>query len=164
MPPFPEAEIERIWHAWNRASGAGLMEDGAETKYHFTPDGKVLSVAVGKSGQVQANDERLTPSVAERLRHEMPFLAPMVNFYENNQAAGRGLEGAPADGMMPMVPPRGPDAMPPVDPAAMGRAREATNALVRAGKVAEGAGAMFSASARSSSCASAPATKCSTFR
>ncbi|MEU9113587.1 hypothetical protein AB0D04_17830 [Streptomyces sp. NPDC048483] len=54
MPPFPEAEIERIWHAWNRAIEVGLMEDGAETKYHFTPDGKVLSVAVGRSGQIGA--------------------------------------------------------------------------------------------------------------
>ncbi|MBZ4321437.1 hypothetical protein [Streptomyces huiliensis] len=51
MPPFPEAEIERIRHAWNRAIAAGPMENGAETKYHFTPDGKVLSGAVGKSGQ-----------------------------------------------------------------------------------------------------------------
>ncbi|GAA0417741.1 hypothetical protein [Streptomyces luteireticuli] len=66
------------------------MEDGAETKYHFTPDGKVLSVAVGKSWQALANGERLTPSVAERLRREMPLLAPMVTFYENNQGSGTG--------------------------------------------------------------------------
>jgi hypothetical protein len=50
----------------------GLMEDDTETKYHFTPDGTVLSAVVGKSGQVLASGERLTPSVAERLRTEMP--------------------------------------------------------------------------------------------
>ncbi|MEU2856676.1 hypothetical protein [Streptomyces syringium] len=143
IPPFPEAEIERIWHAWNRAIDSGLMEDGAETKYHFTPDGKVLSVAVGRSGQVLANGERLTPSVAERLRREMPFLAPMVTFYENNQAAGRGLEGAPGDGVFPLpgyAP--GPGPGPALDTDALEEARQATGALVRAGKVAEGVGAM----------------------
>ncbi|WP_372405301.1 hypothetical protein [Streptomyces luteireticuli] len=45
---------------------------------------------MGKSGQALANGERLTPSVAERLRREMPFLAPMVTFYENNQGSGTG--------------------------------------------------------------------------
>ncbi|MFH9241690.1 hypothetical protein ACH4KO_09805 [Streptomyces anulatus] len=49
------------------------MKSGAETKYPFTPDGKVLPVAVGKSGQVLANGERLTPSVAVRLRMDMPL-------------------------------------------------------------------------------------------
>lgn len=142
IPPFPEAEMERIWHAWNGAIERGLMEDGAETKYHFTPDGKVLSVAVGKSGQLLANGERLTPSVADRLRVEMPFLAQMVTFYENNQAAGRGLEGGPGDGVTMLEPPRGPDPMPPVDEAAMARARAATEALVRQGKVSEAVGAM----------------------
>lgn len=145
MPPFPEAEIERIWHAWNRAIDCGLMEDGAETTYHFTPDGKVLSVAVGKSGQVQ----RLTPSVAERLRWEMPFLAPVVTFYENNQAAGRGLEGAPDDGVIPLpgyAPDPGP--VPSLDTNALGQAQQATQALVRAGKVAEGVGAMVIPSQR----------------
>ncbi len=34
----------------------------------------MLSVAVGRSGQVLANGERLTPSAAERLREEMPLL------------------------------------------------------------------------------------------
>ncbi|UKZ02701.1 hypothetical protein BOQ63_000780 (plasmid) [Streptomyces viridifaciens] len=56
------------------------MDDDAETKYHFAPDGEVLSVAVGKSAQVLANGERLTPSVAERLRRELPLLAHMVTF------------------------------------------------------------------------------------
>lgn len=74
-PPFPEAEMERVLSAWDRAVDTGLMKSGAETKYHFTPDGKVPSVAVGRSGQVLANGERLTPSVAERLRREMPLLA-----------------------------------------------------------------------------------------
>ncbi|MFF3982259.1 hypothetical protein [Streptomyces sp. NPDC001828] len=36
--------------------------------------GKVLSVAVGKSGQLLANGERLAPSAAKRFRTEMPFL------------------------------------------------------------------------------------------
>ena len=47
------------------------------------------------------NGERLTPSVAELLRTEMPLLAGMIMFYENNQLAGPGLDGAPEDGMMP---------------------------------------------------------------
>ncbi|MEU2517125.1 hypothetical protein [Streptomyces syringium] len=152
VPPFPEAEIERIWHAWSRAIDSGLMEDGAERKYHFTPDGRVLSVAVGRSGQVLANGERLTPSVAERLRREMPFLAPTVTFYENNQAAGCGLEGAPGDGVIPLpgyVP--GPGPAPSLDTDALeegGEARQATGALVRAGKVAEGVGAIVIPSQR----------------
>lgn len=47
------AAMKQPWEAWNRAIAAGLMEEAAETKYHFTPDGKVLSVAVGKSGRIR---------------------------------------------------------------------------------------------------------------
>jgi hypothetical protein len=118
------------------------MAAGAETKYHFTPDGAVLSAAVGKSGQILLNGERLTPSVAERLRREMPLLAGMVTFYESNQAADRGLEGGPEDGVMPLAPPRPPDPLPPVDEAALAKARAATDALARQGKVAAAVGAM----------------------
>lgn len=112
VPPIFRAEFARVAAAWDRAIDAGLMADGTETKYHFTPDGGVLSVAEGRSGQVLVNGERLTPSVGERLREQMPLLAPMVTFYENNQFAGRGLAGAPEDGVMPLAPPRGPDPMP----------------------------------------------------
>ncbi|MDJ0383742.1 hypothetical protein [Streptomyces sp. G-G2] len=148
VPPWFEAAMKERWEAWDRAVAAGLMEEGAETKYHFTPDGKVLSVAVGKSGQLLANGERLTPSAADRLRVEMPFLAQMVTFYENNQAAGRGLEGGPEDGVTMLEPPRGPDPMPPVDEAAMARARTGIEALVRQGKVSEAVGAMVIPSQR----------------
>ncbi|MGH3802692.1 MAG: hypothetical protein ACRDTD_21720 [Pseudonocardiaceae bacterium] len=148
IPPFPEAEMKRIWRAWNGAVEMGLMEDGAETKYHFIPDGKVLSVAVGRSGQILANGERLTPSVGDRLRVEMPFLAQMVTFYENNQAAGRGLGGGPEDGVSMLQPPSGPDPLPPVDEAAMASARTAIEALVRQGKVSETVGAMVIPSQR----------------
>ncbi|MFK0181740.1 hypothetical protein ACIQVR_37945 [Streptomyces xanthochromogenes] len=141
-PPFPSAEMERILRAWDRAIDAGLMEDGAETKYHFTPDGKVLSVAAGRSGQVLANGERLTPSAAERLRREMPLLARTVTFYENNQLAGRGLGGGPQDGLMSLLPPRAPDPMPPLDASALVDAQTATAELVRQGKVSEPVGAM----------------------
>lgn len=143
VPPFPQAEMERIGRAWDRAIDTGLMKSGAETKYHFTPDGKVLSVAVGKSGQVLANGERLTPSVAERLRTQMPLLARMVTFYENNQLAGRGLEGAPSDGVMPLSPPRAPGPMPPLDDKALAEAQAATAVLVSQGKVSEPVGAMI---------------------
>jgi hypothetical protein len=148
VPPFPEAEIRRLGREWDRAVDAGLMESGAETKYHFTPDGKVLSTAVGRSGQILVNGERLTPSVAERLRGEMPFLARMVTFYENNQAAGRGLEGGPEDGVTMLDPPSGQDPMPPLDPEAMDRTRRATEALIRTGNVVEGVGAMVIPSQR----------------
>ncbi|MGW0920720.1 hypothetical protein ACWD3J_17100 [Streptomyces sp. NPDC002755] len=127
---------------WDRAIDTGLMAGGTDVKYHFTPDGKVLSVAVGRSGQVLANGERLTPSVAERLRQEMPLLAGMVTFYENNQLAGRGLDGAPQDGVTPLLPPTGPDPMPTVDEEALAEAQAATAVLVRQGKVAEPVGAM----------------------
>jgi hypothetical protein len=51
--------ISFAWgNAWDRAIEAGLMGGGVETKYHFTPDGKVLSVAVGKSGQALADGGR----------------------------------------------------------------------------------------------------------
>lgn len=148
VPPWFEAAMKERWEAWNRAIDAGLMEEGAETKYHSTPDGKVLSVAVGKSSQILANGERLTPSFAEQLRREMPFLAPMVTFYENNQAAGRGLEGGPEDGVTMLEPPGPAEALPPVDEAALARARAATEALVRQGKVAEAVGAMVIPSQR----------------
>ncbi|MFJ2203292.1 hypothetical protein [Streptomyces violaceusniger] len=141
-PPFPQAEIERVLRLWDRAVDSGLMASGTETKYHLGPDGTVLSVAMGRSGQVLANGERLTPSVAERLREQMPLLAGMVTFYENNQLAGRGLDGAPEDGVMPLLPPGGPDPMPPVDQAALADAQAATAVLVRQGKVAEPVGAM----------------------
>lgn len=97
--------MKERWEAWNRAIAAGLMEEGAETKYRFTPHGKVLSVAVGKSGQILANGERLAPSFAEQLRGEMPFLDGMVTFYENNQAASCGLEGGTEDGVAALEPP-----------------------------------------------------------
>ncbi len=127
---------------WDRAIDTGLMAGGTDVKYHFTPDGKVLSVAVGRSGQVLANGERLTPSVAEQLRQEMPLLAGMVTFYENNQLAGRGLDGAPQDGVMPLLPPTGPDPIPTVDEEALAEAQAATAVLVHQGKVAEPTGAM----------------------
>ncbi|WP_149563201.1 hypothetical protein [Streptomyces cacaoi] len=142
VPPMFRAEFVRIAAAWDRAVEAGLMADGAETKYHLTPDGGVLSVAEGRSGQVLANGERLTPSVAERLRREMPLLAGMITFYENNQLAGRGLAGAPEDGVMPLAPPCGPAPMPPLDKEALAQAQAATAVLVRQGKVAEPVGAM----------------------
>ncbi|MGW7319901.1 hypothetical protein [Streptomyces sp. NPDC054865] len=142
VPPIFRAEFVRVAAAWDRAIDAGLMVDGAETKYHFTPDGGVLSVAEGRSGQVLANGERLTPSVAERLREQMPLLAPMVTFYENNQLAGHGLAGAPEDGVLPLAPPRRPDPMPPLDEEALTEAQAATAVLVQQGKVAEPVGAM----------------------
>ncbi|MFI9275972.1 hypothetical protein ACIGXM_35565 [Kitasatospora sp. NPDC052896] len=138
IPPFPEAAMRRVLTAWNRAVATGLMDDGAETKYHFAPDGEVLSVAVGKSGQVLGNGERLTPSVAERLRRELPLLAHMVTFYERNQTDGRGLDGAPEDGMMLLDLPAAPDPMPPLDRKALAAAEKATKVLVREGKVSEG--------------------------
>ncbi|MGW8557980.1 hypothetical protein [Streptomyces tubercidicus] len=141
-PPFPQAEMERVLRAWDRAVDTGLMEDGAEAKYHLTPDGKVLSVAVGKSGQVLAKGERLTPSVAERLRREMPLLAGIVTFYENNQLAGRGLDGESEDGVMPLLPTGAPDPMPPLDEKALADAQAATAVLVRQGKVSEPVGSM----------------------
>lgn len=142
VPPFPQAEIERVMRLWDRAIGTGLMASGTDVKYHLGPDGTVLSVALGRSGQVLANGERLTPSAAERLREQMPLLAGVVTFYESNQLAGRGLEGAPEDGVSQLAPPRGPEPVPPLDEQALAEAQAATAVLVRQGKVAEPAGAM----------------------
>ncbi|WP_234315337.1 hypothetical protein [Streptomyces globisporus] len=119
VPPFPQAEIERVMGLWDRAIDTGLMPSGAEVKYHLGPDGTVLSVALSRSGQVLAHGERLTPSAAERLRGQMPLLAGMVTFYENNQLAGLGLDGAPEDGIMPIAPAAGPGPMPPLDEQAL---------------------------------------------
>ncbi|MCL6732571.1 hypothetical protein [Streptomyces neyagawaensis] len=69
-----------------------------------------------------ANGERPTPSVAERLREEMPPLAGMAPFYENNQLVGRGLDGAPQDGVIPPLPPTGPEPMPAVGEEALAEA------------------------------------------
>ncbi|MFG3590726.1 hypothetical protein [Streptomyces sp. NPDC047990] len=141
-PTFPQAEIERVMRLWDRAVDAGLMAGGTDTKYHLGPDGTVLSVALGRNGQILANGERLTPSAAERLRTQMPLLAGMITFYENNQLAGRGLDGAPEDGVMPLQPSGGPDPMPPLDEEALAEAKAATAVLVRQGKVSEPVGAM----------------------
>ena len=43
---------------WDREVDTGLMASGADVKYHVTPDGKALSVVVGRSGQVLASGER----------------------------------------------------------------------------------------------------------
>ncbi|MEW1694191.1 MULTISPECIES: hypothetical protein [unclassified Streptomyces] len=42
VPPIFRAEFVRVAAAWDRAIDAGPMADGAETKYHFAPDGGVL--------------------------------------------------------------------------------------------------------------------------
>lgn len=142
-PPFPQAEIERVMRLWDRAVDTGLMASGTDTKYHLGPDGTVLSVALGKNGQILSNGERLSPSAAERLRNQLPLLAGVVTFYENNQLAGRGLDGAPEDGVMPLQPSGGPDPMPPVDDEALAAAQAAAAVLVRQGKVFEPVGAMI---------------------
>ncbi|MFH8760389.1 hypothetical protein [Streptomyces atroolivaceus] len=46
--------MERILRGWDRAVGTGLMGSGTGTKYHFTPDGEVLSPAVGRRERVPA--------------------------------------------------------------------------------------------------------------
>ncbi|MFJ9597983.1 hypothetical protein ACIRS3_35210 [Streptomyces virginiae] len=101
-------------------------------------------MAVGRSGQLLANGERLTPSFAERLRVEMPFLAQRVTFYENNQAAGRGLDGGPEDEVAILPPPLEREPLPPLDE----RAQAATLALVRQGKVTDEVQAMVIPSQR----------------
>lgn len=148
VPPMFRTEFRRIYRAWDAAVASGLMEEGAETKYHFTPDGKVLSVAVGKSGQLLANGERLTPSVAERLRREMPLMAQMVNLYVMNQFTGRGMQGAPQDGVTMLEPPKAPEPVPQVDEQALAEAQDATTKLVREGKVSQPAGVMVIPSPR----------------
>ncbi|MFI5867313.1 hypothetical protein [Streptomyces sp. NPDC051546] len=141
-PPYPQAEIERVMRLWERAIDSGLIDGATEAKYHLGPDGTVLSVAVGRSGQVLANGERLTPSAAERLRKEMPRLAGIVTFYESNQRAGLGLQGAPEEGMVRLPQTAAPDPMPPLDKKALADAEAATAVLVLQGKVTEPVGAM----------------------
>lgn len=111
----------------NRADGEQCRD-----KPPLHVDGKVLSVAVGKSGQVLGQRRAVPPSFAERLLVEMPFLAGMVTFHENHQAAGRRLEGALEDGVTMLEPPR-PPAPPPVDEAAMPKTCAAIEVLVRQG-------------------------------
>ncbi|MFB8353027.1 hypothetical protein [Streptomyces niveus] len=139
-PAFPEDEIERVMRLWDRAIDSGLMASGTDVTYHLGPDGTVLSAAVGWSGQVLANGERLTPSVAEHLRAKMPLLAGMVTFYENNQLDGRGLDGAPEDGVLPLPDPTGPGPVPPLDEKALADAQAATAVLVRQDKVSQPVG------------------------
>ncbi|OLT30540.1 hypothetical protein BJF83_24685 [Nocardiopsis sp. CNR-923] len=141
-PVFPEQEMRRLAQAWDRAASSGLMEQGQDIKYHFAPDGRVLSVATGKNGQVLANGERLTPATADRLRAQMPLLAPMVTFYERNQIAGQGLNGAPEDGVSALPLPEPYREAPTVDEDALARARALTDDLITQGRVAQGAGAM----------------------
>lgn len=142
VPAFPEKEMLRLAKAWDRAIDLGLMASGQDVKYHFDPDGGVLSVAEGKSGQVLANGEWLTPAVAERLRAQMPLLAEVVTFYERNQIDGRGLGGAPEDGVSALAVPGPTGPAPAVDERALHRAQAATEDLIAQGLVKEGSGAM----------------------
>ncbi|GAB2520736.1 hypothetical protein GCM10026982_54610 [Nocardiopsis aegyptia] len=146
VPAFPEKEMLRLAKAWDRAITLGLMASGQDVKYHFDPDGGVLPVAEGKSGQVLANGERLTPAVTERLRAQMPLLAEMVTFYERGQISGRGLAGAPEDGVSALGAPRAAAPVPAVDERALQRAQEATSDLIAQGRVSDGAGAMVTPS------------------
>lgn len=61
----------------------------------------------------------------------------MITFYEKNQLTGRGLNGAPEDGVMPLPTAADPEPMPPLDKKALGDAQAATAVLVRQGKVSE---------------------------
>ncbi|MFD0077317.1 hypothetical protein ACFVIY_33290 [Streptomyces sp. NPDC127166] len=88
------------------------------------------------------NGERLTPSVVERPRMEMPLPAGMATFHENDQLAGRGLDGAPEDGVMPLPAAPAPEPMPALDEKALADAQAATAVLVRQGKASEPVGAM----------------------
>ncbi|MBB5491509.1 hypothetical protein [Nocardiopsis metallicus] len=140
VPAFPEKEMLRLGKTWDRAIDLGLMASGQDVKYHFAPDGGVLSVAEGKSGQVLANGERLTPAVAERLRAQMPLLAEVVTFYERNQIDNLGLGGAPQDGLSALPVPRSAGPVPAMDERALRRVQAATEELVAQGLVKEGAG------------------------
>ncbi|MFF7234686.1 hypothetical protein [Streptomyces sioyaensis] len=121
VPTVPESEFRRMGEAWDRAIDNGLMDEGAETKYHCAPDGKLLSIAVGKTGQILVNGEQLTPRVANRLRGEMPFLAQLVTLYEQNQAAQlqRRMDEVATDGVSLLRQPSGPDPLLRVVPAAV---------------------------------------------
>ncbi|OKI23011.1 hypothetical protein A6A08_18065 [Nocardiopsis sp. TSRI0078] len=138
--------MARLAKAWDRAIALGLMDSGQDVKYHFAPDAGVLSVAESKSGQVLANGERLTPAVADRLRAQMPLLAEMVTFYERGQISGRGLVGAPEDGVSALGAPRTAAPVPAVDETALQRVQEATQDLIAQGRVSDGAGAMVTPS------------------
>lgn len=120
VPTVSESELRRIDKAWDRAIGNGLMDDGAETTYHCTPDGKLLSTAVGKTGQILVNGEQLTPRLAHQLRREMPFLAQLVTLYEETQAAQsqRRTDEVTTDGFSRLRQPPGPAPLLRVVPAA----------------------------------------------
>ncbi|MGX1972350.1 hypothetical protein [Streptomyces kronopolitis] len=127
--------------AWERAVDNGLMDEGAETTYHCTPDGKLLSIAVGKTGQILVNGEQLTPRVAHRLRGEMPFLAQLITLYEEAQAAQlqRRTDNVDTHGISLLHRPSGPDPLLRVVPAAVHL--RATQAAEARSSAREGAGA-----------------------
>lgn len=55
---LPQAAVERVTRLRGLAIDTGLMAGGADVKHHFAPDGKALSAAIGRGGQVPADDER----------------------------------------------------------------------------------------------------------
>ncbi|MFG2736427.1 hypothetical protein ACGFX7_16620 [Streptomyces harbinensis] len=69
--------------------------------------------------------------MGERLRREMPLMARAINLYVANQFTGRGMQGAPQDGITMLEPPRAPkpEPMPRVDEQALADAQDATAEL-----------------------------------
>ncbi|MCX4967077.1 hypothetical protein OHA98_20160 [Streptomyces sp. NBC_00654] len=52
-------------------------------------------------GLMKALARRMRPSTVFSGRASPALLTHMVTFYERNQIAGRGLDGAPQDGILP---------------------------------------------------------------
>ncbi|GAA3486874.1 hypothetical protein [Streptomyces cremeus] len=69
----------------------------ARTRYHHAPRGQVLCAALRDDGRIALNSEILTTDAADRLRRRMPQFADLITYYQDNQAAGNGLQGAPVD-------------------------------------------------------------------
>jgi hypothetical protein len=78
--------MRRLLLAWDRAVAAGLMLSGTDVNYRTTPNGDVLSDAIGADGQLLVDGQELTSEWAARLRQTKPVFAGLIDTFETVSA------------------------------------------------------------------------------
>ncbi len=81
MPPSEE-EMQQLFVAWDLAIETGLMLSGAEVNYRTTPEGDVISDAIGMDGEMLVDGRELTPEWGARLRQTKPAFVGLIDIYE----------------------------------------------------------------------------------
>ncbi|MFF4927157.1 hypothetical protein ACFY4B_41905 [Kitasatospora sp. NPDC001261] len=101
-----EQEMRRLQLAWDQAIDAGLMDDGTDVNYRVTPDGSVLSDAIGRDGQLLVDGRELTGQWAAELRRTKPVFAGLIDNFEQISSRWTRLSDMGACGHSPVRPVR----------------------------------------------------------